>query len=84
MLDEAVEPARQAMADDPSAENIELFTDLQEKFQSNGGYEAESVMARLADGLGLRQELLLEDIESLSGGQRRRVDLIASCSKNPS
>jgi len=26
------------MADDPSAENIELFTDLQEKFQSNGGY----------------------------------------------
>ena len=33
------------------------------KFQSNGGYEAESVMARLADGLGLRQELLLEDID---------------------
>jgi len=30
----------------------------------------------LADGLGLRQELLLEDIESLSGGQRRRVDLM--------
>ena len=40
------------MADDPSEENIELFTDLQEQFQSNGGYEAEAVMARLADGLG--------------------------------
>ena len=78
MLDEAVGAARQAMADDPSAENIELFTDLQEKFQSNGGYEAESVMARLADGLGLRQELLLEDIESLSGGQRRRCLLYTS------
>ncbi len=76
VLDDALGTARQAMAEDSSEENIELFTDLQDKFQSNGGYEAESVMARLADGLGLRQELLLEDIESLSGGQRRRVDLM--------
>ncbi len=83
VLDEAVGAARKAMADDPSAENIELFTDLQEKFQSNGGYEAESVMARLADGLGLRQELLLEDIESLSGGQRRRVDLMRVLFQEP-
>jgi ATPase subunit of ABC transporter with duplicated ATPase domains len=83
VLDEAVGAARQAMADDPSAENIELFTDLQEKFQTNGGYEAESVMARLADGLGLRQELLLEDIESLSGGQRRRVDLMRVLFQEP-
>ena len=83
VLDEAVGAARQAMADQPSAENIELFTDLQEKFQANGGYEAESVMARLADGLGLRQELLLEDIESLSGGQRRRVDLMRVLFQEP-
>ena len=55
------------MADDPTEENIELFTDLQEQFQANGGYEAESVMARLADGLGLRQELLLEDIDVALG-----------------
>jgi ATPase subunit of ABC transporter with duplicated ATPase domains len=83
VLDDAVGVARKAMADDPSTENIELFTDLQEKFQSNGGYEAESVMARLADGLGLRQELLLEDIESLSGGQRRRVDLMRVLFQEP-
>jgi ATPase subunit of ABC transporter with duplicated ATPase domains len=83
VLDEAVGVARKAMADDPSSENIELFTDLQEKFQSNGGYEAESVMARLADGLGLRQELLLEDIETLSGGQRRRVDLMRVLFQEP-
>jgi ATPase subunit of ABC transporter with duplicated ATPase domains len=76
VLDDALGAARGAMSEDPSEENIELFADLQEKFQSNGGYEAESVMARLADGLGLRQELLLEDIDSLSGGQRRRVDLM--------
>ena len=83
VLDDALGTARGAMADDPSTENIELFTDLQEQFQSNGGYEAESVMARLADGLGLRQELLLEDIDSLSGGQRRRVDLMRVLFQEP-
>ena len=83
VLDDALGSARKAMADDPSEENIELFTDLQEQFQSNGGYEAESVMARLADGLGLRQELLLEDIDELSGGQRRRVDLMRVLFQDP-
>ena len=52
-------PGPQEMAKDPTEENIALFTDLEEQFRENGGYEAESVMARLADGLGLRQELLL-------------------------
>jgi ATPase subunit of ABC transporter with duplicated ATPase domains len=83
VLDDALGAARKAMAEDPSEENIELFTDLQEQFQSGGGYEAESVMARLADGLGLRQELLLEDIDELSGGQRRRVDLIRVLFQQP-
>ena len=55
------------MAKDPTAENIELFSDLEEQFRENGGYEAEAAMARLADGLGLRQELLLEDIDEPVG-----------------
>ena len=63
--------------------NIELFTDLQDKFQTSGGYEAEAVMARLADGLGLRQELLFEDVDELSGGQRRRVDLVRVLFQEP-
>ena len=83
VLDDALGKARSAMADGPTEENIELFTDLQEQFQSNGGYEAESIMARLADGLGLRQELLLEDIDALSGGQRRRVDLMRVLFQEP-
>ncbi len=83
VLDDALGTARKALADEPSEANIELFTDLQDKFQSSGGYEAESVMARLADGLGLRQELLLEDIDELSGGQRRRVDLVRVLFQEP-
>jgi ATPase subunit of ABC transporter with duplicated ATPase domains len=83
VLDDALGAARKAMADEASEANIELFTDLQEQFYDSGGYEAEAVMARLADGLGLRQELLLEDIEELSGGQRRRVDLMRVLFQDP-
>jgi ATPase subunit of ABC transporter with duplicated ATPase domains len=76
VLDDALGKARTQMTKDPIGENIELFSDLEEQFRECGGYEAESVMARLADGLGLEQEALLEEIDSLSGGQRRRVDLV--------
>jgi ATPase subunit of ABC transporter with duplicated ATPase domains len=83
VLDDALDKARTQMAKDPTTENIELFSDLEEQFRENGGYEAESTMARLADGLGLRQDLLLADIEGLSGGQRRRVDLIRILFQGP-
>jgi ATPase subunit of ABC transporter with duplicated ATPase domains len=83
VLDDALGSARKALADDPTDANIELFADLQDKFQSSGGYEAEAVMARLADGLGLRQELLFEDVDELSGGQRRRVDLVRVLFQEP-
>ena len=76
VLDEQLNAARHAMASDPSAEHIETFSEIEQRYGELGGYEAESTMARLADGIGLRQDLLFEDIESLSGGQRRRVDII--------
>jgi len=76
VLDDELGKARKAMSDDPSSENIERFSDLESRYGELGGYEAESQMARLADGVGLRQDLLFEDIESLSGGQRRRVDIV--------
>jgi ATPase subunit of ABC transporter with duplicated ATPase domains len=83
VLDDALGAAHKALADEPSEAHIELFTDLQDKFQASGGYEAEAVMARLADGLGLRQELLFDDIDELSGGQRRRVDLVRVLFQEP-
>jgi ATPase subunit of ABC transporter with duplicated ATPase domains len=76
VLDEDLNAARKDMSADPSEENIARFSHLEESYRERGGYEAEATMARLADGLGLRQDLLLEDIDTLSGGQRRRVDLV--------
>ncbi len=83
VLDEGLTKARKAMAADPSTENIEVFSDFEEQFRDNGGYEAEAVVARLADGLGLKQDHLLDDITGLSGGQRRRIDLIRVLFQEP-
>lgn len=60
----------------PSEENIQKLCDLQEKHEKLGGYTIETDVSFLADGIGLDQELLMEDVTKLSGGQRRRVDLI--------
>jgi ATPase subunit of ABC transporter with duplicated ATPase domains len=83
VLDAELSEVRRRMAEDPTAERIERFSDAEERFRSLGGYEAESTLARLADGLGLRQELLLDDLTSLSGGQRRRVDLMRVLFQEP-
>jgi ATPase subunit of ABC transporter with duplicated ATPase domains len=82
-LDADMQQARHDLAADPSEENIHRFTELEEAFREKGGYEAESEVARLADGLGLEQELLLEDLDSLSGGQRRRIDLMRVLYEDP-
>ncbi|HLN17840.1 MAG TPA: ABC-F family ATP-binding cassette domain-containing protein [Acidimicrobiales bacterium] len=76
VLDDALGQARIAMAECPSEENIAHFSDLEEEYRRQNGYEAEAVMSRLADGLGLKEDLLFEPVESLSGGQRRRADLV--------
>jgi ATPase subunit of ABC transporter with duplicated ATPase domains len=76
LLDERLLQARNAMSKDPTPEHIASFSDLEEEYGRLGGYEAEAVMSRFADGLGLDEGLLLEDLEALSGGQRRRVDLV--------
>ncbi len=75
-LDDELVTARRLMAEHPSPERIAAFSDAEERYRALGGYEAESSLARMADGLGLRQELLFEDADSLSGGQRRRLDLM--------
>jgi ATPase subunit of ABC transporter with duplicated ATPase domains len=82
-IDADMQQARKDLASDPTEENIARFTDLEEQFRERGGYEAEAEVARLAAGLGLQEEFLLEDLESLSGGQRRRVDLMRVLYEEP-
>jgi ATPase subunit of ABC transporter with duplicated ATPase domains len=82
-LDADMQHARHELAADPTDETIHRFTALEEDFRERGGYEAESEVSRLAAGLGLKEDLLLEDLNSLSGGQRRRVDLMRVLYEEP-
>jgi ATPase subunit of ABC transporter with duplicated ATPase domains len=48
---------------------------LEDRFSALGGYAAESDAARICANLGLPDRVLLQPLGTLSGGQRRRVEL---------
>ncbi len=48
---------------------------LEERFQSLGGYAAEAEAASIASSLGLPERVFGQSLRTLSGGQRRRVEL---------
>ncbi|MCG8918912.1 ATP-binding cassette domain-containing protein [Actinokineospora sp. PR83] len=48
---------------------------LEERFAGLGGYAAESEAARICSNLGLADRILAQPVGTLSGGQRRRVEL---------
>ena len=51
------------------------YTRLEAEFQAAGGYAAEAEAAAIASSLGLDQRVLDQPVGTLSGGQRRRVEL---------
>jgi ATPase subunit of ABC transporter with duplicated ATPase domains len=51
------------------------YARLEAEFQAAGGYAAESEAAAFASSLGLPDRVLDQPLETLSGGQRRRVEL---------
>lgn len=54
---------------------INRFSRLEERYHSLGGYEADSEAASICDNLGLEARVLDQPLKTLSGGQRRRVEL---------
>jgi ATPase subunit of ABC transporter with duplicated ATPase domains len=51
------------------------YAKLEERFQSGGGYAAEAEAAAIASNLGLKDHILDQPLKTLSGGQRRRIEL---------
>lgn len=51
------------------------FSRLTDRFHALGGYAAESEAATIMHNLGLADTVLDQPLETLSGGQRRRVEL---------
>ncbi|KUI22385.1 ABC-F family ATP-binding cassette domain-containing protein [Mycobacterium sp. GA-2829] len=64
------------VADDAARDKaVRRYGELEERFASLGGYAAESEAGRICASLGLPERVLTQPLRTLSGGQRRRVEL---------
>ncbi|MFW0785646.1 ABC-F family ATP-binding cassette domain-containing protein [Gordonia sp. CPCC 206044] len=54
---------------------VRKYGQLEERFSALGGYVAESEAARICHSLGLPDRVLGQALRTLSGGQRRRIEL---------
>ncbi|HTI75326.1 MAG TPA: ABC-F family ATP-binding cassette domain-containing protein [Mycobacterium sp.] len=64
------------VADDAARDKaVRRYGQLEERFAALGGYAAESEAGRICASLGLPERVLTQPLGTLSGGQRRRVEL---------
>ncbi|MEE3063163.1 MAG: ABC-F family ATP-binding cassette domain-containing protein [Actinomycetota bacterium] len=64
------------VADDEARDRaIRRYGQLEERFVALGGYGAESEAGRICASLGLPERVMTQQLRTLSGGQRRRVEL---------
>jgi ATPase subunit of ABC transporter with duplicated ATPase domains len=80
-LDEALIAMRKAELDmgspdpDIAEKAMKAYTRADTAFGAGGGYAAESEAATIAHNLGLPDRVLEQPLSTLSGGQRRRIEL---------
>ncbi|QCX27504.1 ABC-F family ATP-binding cassette domain-containing protein [Nocardioides jishulii] len=80
-LDEVFTAMRQAevdmASDDPKVRDraMRRYTRADAELHAGGGYAAESEAATIAASLGIEERILAQPLKTLSGGQRRRVEL---------
>ncbi len=58
-----------------AAKAMRRYGNLMERFEALGGYAAESEAASIAHNLSLPDRILDQPLKTLSGGQRRRIEL---------
>ncbi|MEE6163656.1 MULTISPECIES: ABC-F family ATP-binding cassette domain-containing protein [Mycobacteriaceae] len=64
------------VADDAARDKaVRKYGQLEERFAALGGYAAESEAGRICASLALPDRVLTQPLRTLSGGQRRRVEL---------
>ncbi len=71
------EAEQQMGSDDPNVREkaMKRYTRADDEMQAGGGYAAESEAATIAASLGIEERILQQPLKTLSGGQRRRVEL---------
>ena len=70
-----LEKARIALEESHEEVNVRRFSRLEEEYRELGGYQAEAEAKTIVSGLGLPQDRLRLPVTTLSGGERRRLEL---------
>ena len=80
-LDDVVRRLREAEAEmgssdpDVAERAMKRYSRADAELHAGGGYAAESEAAQIASSLGIEDRILTQQLKTLSGGQRRRVEL---------
>ncbi|WP_010524499.1 ABC-F family ATP-binding cassette domain-containing protein [Nesterenkonia sp. F] len=80
-LDEVIATMRRTEEEMTSEDDVvrdramRRYSTLEAEFTAAGGYSAEAEAATICANLDLPERILLQPLETLSGGQRRRVEL---------
>ncbi|MFE5937301.1 ABC-F family ATP-binding cassette domain-containing protein [Streptomyces sp. NPDC056470] len=64
-----------ALGETPDERRMAAYARAEAEFEARGGYAAEAEAARVAAGIGLPTEVMGRAVGTLSGGQKRRVEL---------
>ena len=70
-----LETSRVQLEESSSDRHVARFARLEEEFRTLGGYRAEADAKAIAHGLGLPEDRLGLPVHTLSGGERRRLEL---------
>jgi len=74
-ISERMDELTERMEQDQSPALLREYDKLQEDFRRLGGYEMDVDRARVANGLDIPPQMLAQEFDSLSGGEKTRVNL---------
>ena len=70
-----MEQLEKEMAKGATAEQLRSYDDLSNRFQSGGGYDMDVETDKVCNGLGISGAQRSQEFDSLSGGEKTRVNL---------
>ena len=70
-----MEALEKAMANGASEAQLREYDTLSNRFQSGGGYEMDVEVDKICNGLGITPEQRIQEFDSLSGGEKTRMNL---------
>ncbi len=74
-LQKRMQALEEAMLSGATSEQLRQYDDLVNRFQAGGGYEMDVEVDKICNGLGILPEQRCQDFDSLSGGEKTRVNL---------